>query len=162
MKVSALGVQVNGAMEAHLQRSAKHQASSNSGVTIDCRYGLQGEEVNGMEDTWSNADTPLVDHRAKFQGSTEAPSVSTSSKQGRTVCGSPGKGHLQALKHDRLEVEDLGVQVNGAQGAGCDDDALELAKDRLDGQAGIQATQLHGRRMVRGWSYTQPMRRCQD
>ena len=29
----------------------------------------------------------------------------------------PGEGHLQALQYNRLEVEDFGVEVNGAKGA---------------------------------------------
>ena len=57
---------------------------------------------------------------------------------------SPGESHLQALQHDRLEVEDLGVQVDGAQCAGCDDHTLKLGKHRLHGQASIQAAQLQG------------------
>ena len=31
--------------------------------------------------------------------------------------GAPGQCHLQTLQNDRLEVEDLGVQVNRAEGA---------------------------------------------
>ena len=31
--------------------------------------------------------------------------------------GAPGECHLQTLQNDRLEVEDLGVEVNRAEGA---------------------------------------------
>lgn len=55
----------------------------------------------------------------------------------------PGEGHLQALQHDRLEVEDLGVKVDGGEGARGDDHTLELGKHRLHRQARIQAAQLH-------------------
>ena len=54
----------------------------------------------------------------------------------------PGERHLEALQDNWLEVEDLGVEVNGTQRARCDDDALEIGKDRLHCQTGIQATEL--------------------
>lgn len=70
--------------------------------------------------------------------------------------GTPGEGHLEALQDNRLEVEDLGVEVDGAEGARGDDHTLELGKYWLHCQAGIQAAQLqahhsnehgiHGRR----------------
>ncbi len=34
-----------------------------------------------------------------------------------TKAGRPGECHLQTLQNDRLEVEDLGVEVNRAEGA---------------------------------------------
>jgi len=53
------------------------------------------------------------------------------------------------LQHDRLEVEDLGVKVNGTEGARGDDDALELGKDWLDCQTGVQATELQSQHYVK-------------
>lgn len=63
--------------------------------------------------------------------------------------GAPGECHLQALQNDRLEVEDLGIEVDRAEGARGDDDALELGKHWLHCQAGIQATQLQPKWCIR-------------
>lgn len=56
--------------------------------------------------------------------------------------GAPSEGHLKALQDNRLEVEDLGVEVDGAEGARGDDHTLELGKHGLHCQASIQAAQL--------------------
>ncbi len=64
--------------------------------------------------------------------------------------GAPGECHLQALQNNRLEVEDLGVEVDRAEGARGDDDALELGKDWFHCQAGIQATELQAKMVHQG------------
>ena len=55
----------------------------------------------------------------------------------------PGEGHGKGLDGHRLEVEDAGVEVDGAQGARGDDHALELGEHGLHRKASIQATELH-------------------
>ena len=59
--------------------------------------------------------------------------------------GTPGECHLQTLQNNRLEVEDLGVEINRAESARGDDDALELGKHWFHCQASIQATQLQAK-----------------
>lgn len=55
------------------------------------------------------------------------------------------------------EVEERGVEVEGREGAGGDDDGLEALEDGLDGQGRVQAGELQdcllGIRLVVGWSW---------
>ena len=55
----------------------------------------------------------------------------------------PCEGHGEGLNGNWLKIEDPGVQVDGTESSGCDDDTLELAEHRLHRQAGIQTAQLH-------------------
>ena len=54
----------------------------------------------------------------------------------------PGEGHGKGLDCNRLEIEDPRIEVDGAERAGCDDNALELREHRLHGKTGVQAAQL--------------------
>ena len=49
--------------------------------------------------------------------SAKAMSLSAQAAALSAKAGAPGQCHLQTLQNDRLEVEDLGVQVNRAEGA---------------------------------------------